>query len=337
ILDNDNAPWRKFRLLRTLQYNSELEVTGTSTHSRQALLHAALAGSAYNLRNRYIAWTSGYRTTLDIAIHHRLLAVKHLRESASNPKAASTNSEYKELLAAMLSMITIDVFSGVAKTCKLHLESCESLIVAYQKRRTGQADSHIIRDLHRIFFYLRVMQIMTSWMCDLRRPTLDGVDRSPTESGDIPTFDECTDDRSYPISREDLQSYMEIDQELKEPFGLLCELIYGIPPRRGTPLLARRKCGPSLGPHVSKRGRPSDTPTPRSLIFHQATIILFCRRVCKMRRHHVQPYVRTLVYHLHQIEEIKDQENIKAGPLLWPTFVAASEAASGVVQTEVLR
>lgn len=160
ILENGNTPWRYFHLARSFQCSSEMEITGTSTAARKALLYAVLACSAYNLHNRYICQEQDDAAGCwaRIAFDHRLQAVKCLRESAGTRDVASTNAEYKELLAAMLSMVTIDVISGDTRTCGIHLDGCGSLIVAYLSHPSkSQKISHTIRALHRIFFFLRSM------------------------------------------------------------------------------------------------------------------------------------------------------------------------------------
>ncbi|KAF9890817.1 hypothetical protein FE257_005388 [Aspergillus nanangensis] len=357
ILDNDETPWRNFHLPRALQCCSELEVTGTSPNSRQALLHAVLSSSAYNLQNRYLGTgqTDLEQRWQSAASHHRLLAVKCLRESAAHPQAASTNSEYKELLAAMLSMVTINVISGDTKTCSIHLKGCESLIIAHQKNRpTGKTTSHIL----------------------LSPPH---ADRHSLDLPSIPIFDHgVTDGRTYPLSLGELQSYLEIDETDAEPFGSSCELIYGIPSNlllllsRTCHLLSQLEKNPSdpttkstsdeledelltwpVEPAVRRLDSSSSSSSSSStsllsssnrqilhhhmLSFHQAIVILFARRVRNMHRHHVQQYVRAVVHHLQQIEHIKHSHNIKAGPVLWPAFVAASEAVSDDTRRDILR
>ncbi|GME49846.1 hypothetical protein FDECE_9932 [Neofusicoccum parvum] len=166
ILDNKNTPWSSFHLPRALQCCSELEVVGRSTPARSALLHAILSVSAYNLQCRHASQNQEAvaRKWAEIGSKYRMQALDFLKTSAGDPLVATTNSEYKELLAAMLSMVTIDVVSGDTRTCDIHLNGCESLIRA--RKRAVVKTSSKTKALHRIFFYLRVMQDATELTCN---------------------------------------------------------------------------------------------------------------------------------------------------------------------------
>lgn len=113
VLDNKDTPWRNFHLPRAYQCCTELEVVGKSSPARSALLHAILSVSAFHLQNKHMHLKQSETAMkwADIASTHRLQALDYLTTSAADPLTASTNSEYKELLAAMLSMVTVDVSS----------------------------------------------------------------------------------------------------------------------------------------------------------------------------------------------------------------------------------
>lgn len=60
--------------------------------------------------------------------------------------------------------------------------------------------------------------------------------------------------------------------------------------------------------------------------FHLALVIFFFHQVHHTRQRLLQQYVGSVIYHLEQIEETKTTHGIVAGPLLWPAFIAASQA-----------
>lgn len=364
ILENGNTPWRHLHLARSFQCSSELEITGTSTSARKALLYAVLACSAYNLHNRYLCQEQGDTLACwaRVAFDHRLQAVKCLRESAAARDVASTNAEYKELLAAMLSMVTIDVISGDTRTCGTHLNGCESLIFAYQSRPSkSRKFSHAVRALHRIFFFLRSMQDGTLHMCDV------APNEIPNENSQVVITQGEPKGRSDALLKE-LESILAIDEHRGEPVSSSCELIYGVPPkllallRRACRLLPQRERDVTssnlmaaceqleediLEWPINDAVRHVDSwplSAGNKLIlqhhmraFHQAIIIFFCRRVQRMHRRHVQQYVKTVIYHLKEIERIKQEQHIWAGPVLWPAFVAALEAISQDTEAEILQ
>lgn len=343
ILDNKNTPWSSFHLPRALQCCSEPEVSGKSTPARSALLHAILSVSAYNLQCRHASQgqESAARKWAEVGLKYRMEALLFLKTSAGDPLVASTNAEYKELLAAMLSMVTVDVVSGDTRTCGLHLSGCESLIRA--RRRGGVKISSKTKALHRIFFYLRVMQDATEFTCSAFQPA-----RTSTES--------------HQSGPDDFETYLDPYEPLvDETFDSASyELIYGLP--QSLLVLVHKTCsllqkintcnGAAFSPRMipvcdqleddilewpveqevarSERTRMDDRNC-RILqhhirAFHNATIIFFCRKIRFMNRKHLQQYVKAVICHLEEIKSIKGKEIINARPLLWPAFVAGEQA-----------
>lgn len=167
---------------------------------------------------------------------------------------------------------------------------------------------------------------------------------------------------------EELESTLAIDEHCAEPVNSSCRLIYGVPPkllallRRACRLLSQKEheitsSNLTLASEqleedilewpINDAVRHLDS-WPLSIgnklilqhhmrAFHQAIIIFFCRRVQRMHRRHVQQYVKTVIHHLKEIEKIKQEQHIWAGPVLWPAFVAASEAISQDTEVEILQ
>lgn len=214
MLDNENTPWHNIHIPRVFQGCTEMEVVGKSSPARSALLHAILSVSAYNLQNRHLleSRTDHARNWEEIGLSHRTQALNALRASASDPSPSWTSSQYKELLAAMLSMVTVDVcfvpkeeflnhllmfqiVSGDTETCKIHLDGCESLIRA--RRRTRAIDTSAkIKALHRIFLYLRIIQ--------------EAMPTASNTQSTYDTFEFGAHDIYYQTGSDDLESYLDL-------------------------------------------------------------------------------------------------------------------------------
>jgi hypothetical protein len=110
VLEVAGNPWQSFMLPRVLQCCTELEILGRSTTPRQALLYAVLTISAYNLQNV----SSGYETYRGpewnrVASSYKGKALRLLESCLGSSILEDTSTDHDELLAAMLSMVTIDV------------------------------------------------------------------------------------------------------------------------------------------------------------------------------------------------------------------------------------
>lgn len=341
ILDNKNTPWSSFHLPRALQCCSELEVAGKSTPARSALLYATLSVSAYNLQCRHASENQDAvaRKWATVGMKYRLEALQFLRTSASNPLVATTNSEYKELLAAMLSMVTVDVVSGDTRTCGTHLNGCESLIKA--RRDQGRVSAKT-KALHRIFYYLRVMQDATELTCDAFRPANNHPGCSINDFNDAEYLDPYEPLINEGLSTASYELIYGLPQSLLVLLHKVCNLLQNINSSENAAI------APSLiqacdqleeeildwpVEEVTTRLQSRRLDEPNSLIiqhhvraFHNAITIFFCRNIRLMNRRYLQGYVQNVISDLVEIEKIKEREMINAGPLLWPAFVAGEQA-----------
>lgn len=115
IIDNPKSPWRALHLPRALQSCGELGTLGATSNTRKCLLHALLSISAYSLANnlRLEGQTKDVDKWLRKALQLRYKAIALLRDSVECDLHSKSRPKYKELLAAMLSMISIDVSYGI--------------------------------------------------------------------------------------------------------------------------------------------------------------------------------------------------------------------------------
>ncbi|OQV06873.1 Fungal specific transcription factor domain-containing protein [Cladophialophora immunda] len=381
VTENSKSPWRTLHLPRALQGSGELEATGTTSNARNALLHTILSVSAYNLVNKYRiqGQEASARKWCKKALQMRFRAVNLLKSCLEENLAVASKRtfpgkpKYKELLAAMLSMITIDVVCGDTRTCRIHLKGCESLIRS-AKRGWKTKYSSKARALHRTFYYLRVIHASTALVSELATDSKDPSATSGTTGEPHKQQQQQQDKLSSNLK--EAESWLGLEQIHSSLDDMSsCEFVYGFPldllllMGRTTELaqqvnLLRRKQWdllliPSLAEACDKLEAevldwPIDArlasllrapvgPETRAIVDHQtravhkALIIYFSRHIRLMHRQHLQPYVESVVTHMEAAEEIKDDAGIVAGPMTWPCFIAASEALTEPLQKRFLQ
>ncbi|KAI1626111.1 putative C6 transcription factor [Exophiala viscosa] len=344
IVDNAKSPWRTLHLPRALQSCGESSALGATSYTRNCLLHALLSTSAYSLVNnlRLEGRTEDIDKWSRKALQLRYQAIGLLRDAVDHDLHSKNRPKYKELLATMLSMVTIDVASGDTGTCGVHLKGCEQLIRSARKSKTKYSVK--ARALHRIFFYLRTIHAST---------TLDKEASGQNSEHDDFQGDLVVDD----------DSWLEMQESMPKDMTS-CDYVYGVPlsllvltrkairvvqavarfRRRNPGLLfsasLSNKCDEvdeeildwpidhelSQCPTMARGDDASKIVYHQTHAFHDAVVLYFSQHVRLMHHRHLKPYVESVLHHLEEIEKIKDGSNVFAGTLFWPAFIAASEA-----------
>lgn len=178
VIDNKKSPWKTIHLPRVLQSAGELCVYGSTPTIRMALRSALLSVSAF-----YLANDSRSRHRIDDATRWvteatrlRGRTLKLLQESVDEGFCHQQSVKYKDILATMLSMITINVrdspssvrpsltkpkvMSGDTGTCKIHLDGAHQFM--NHARIWKSKFSPKARSLHQIYVYLRVIYESTA-------------------------------------------------------------------------------------------------------------------------------------------------------------------------------
>lgn len=239
----------------------------------------------------------------------------------------------------------------------MHLTGIEQLIRSARKSKTKYSSK--ARALHRIFFYLKTIHAST---------TLDKRDYKPRQPS--PTFREDPLQDDLPGDAVDEAEWLDMRES--EPTDMTsCDYIYGVPQSllilmrkavRVVQLIARfrrRHPGVLYSARLSELcddmdeeilSWPIDTELSRcstmthgdaapkivehqTRAFHQAVVLYFSQHVRLMHHRHLKPYVESVLYHLEEIERIKDESKVFSGALFWPAFIAASEAFDADLQT----
>lgn len=110
-LDNPKSPWKTIHVPRALLSTGELFVQGSTSPIRQSLRNSLLSISAFRLSNDYKAQSQHEeaRKWSQKGTCYRLDGIKYLKNAVHVDVACESRPKYKECLATMLSMISINV------------------------------------------------------------------------------------------------------------------------------------------------------------------------------------------------------------------------------------
>ncbi|KAH6973716.1 fungal-specific transcription factor domain-containing protein [Ilyonectria sp. MPI-CAGE-AT-0026] len=366
VIDNRKSPWKTIHLPKVLQGAGELSFAGETTRIRNALRNALLSISAFYLSND--SHTSHREDEAkkwgEVASRHRYDAIGLLKEGVEMDLYGKERPKYKEFLATMLSMITINVMSGDTSTCSVHLDGAEQLITHMSIRKAKF--SRKAHALHRIYLYLRVIYESTAvktWnhggsrfssFLGSRKTMAPGHTAAPKR---IFVEDEDSPSSMVPIESDIVP--------LQDPAAEMAayECIYGIPQsllmmlKEAVEVIdqvehERAEIGTV---HISesleslcddlekdildwpleerlKRCRETNKGISAKIIYHQtrafhnALIIYFSQNVRLLGHRYMRFYVETILDSIEAIERIKIETKILAAPLFWPAFIGATEA-----------
>ncbi|CAD1812610.1 unnamed protein product [Candida parapsilosis] len=159
-------PWKAIYFPRALMAIGELSALGKTSMAKNALLNALLAVSAFNLQSKFPKNSQPMRFYLNLGIALRnqaSLFVKKLLNSKNDVQSGIehcvTQEKYKDVLCAVMTMISVDLVWGTMQDTGLYIAWCGKVIVA--KMAIKKKLSPKARILHRIFSSLKLIQDST--------------------------------------------------------------------------------------------------------------------------------------------------------------------------------
>ncbi|KAF7554152.1 hypothetical protein G7Z17_g3122 [Cylindrodendrum hubeiense] len=348
VIDNGKSPWKTIHLPKVLQGAGELSFAGQTTRIRSALRNALLSISAFYLSND--RHTSHHEDEAkkwgEVASRYRYDAIGLLKEGVEMDLYTKQRPKYKEFLATMLSMITINLISHM------------SIRKAKFSRK-----AHALR---RIYLYLRVIYESTavktrdrggsrfsSFLASSRTmgPGLSAVPKRlfvedeqspssmvPMESDVGPVQDPDAEMAAYEciygipqsllmMLKEAIEVIDEVEHEravtrsvrISESLEVLCEDLEK--EILDWPLEERlKRC------RETNKGISANIIYHQTRAFHNALIIYFSQNVRLLGHRYLRPYVEVILDSIEAIEKIKTETKILAAPLFWPAFIGATEA-----------
>ncbi|KAI8712673.1 Zn(2)-C6 fungal-type domain-containing protein [Fusarium sp. LHS14.1] len=356
-LDNPKSPWKTIHLPRALQSAGELVIQGSTSQIRGALRNALLSVSAFCLSNDKVQiQDEDARKWRKDGICYRGIAIKLLSEAIAPASFSKCRPKYKEFLATMLSMISINVMSGDTASCSLHLDAAHGLIT--HARTWKSKYSNKAQALHRIYFFLRTIYestaIHSTTTCDkLCEARIAGsfCTGEPTNLlYNSPGTPSVTSSRAW-SSGDAYESIYAIPQDLLMLLNRAVELISKVTEARETSI------GTDIPPHmveicdeleksimdyeagyIDADDMSGTASSNLSIIqhmtraFHNAVIIYFAQHTRLVGHRYLQSFVENVLNSIEAIERIKAETKILATPLYWPAFIAASEAFDSRLQ-----
>lgn len=130
------------------------------------MLNALLAVAAFNLQSKFPKNSEPMKFYLNLGIRLRNQASVFVKTllgsksgSQSNIERCVANEKYKDVLCAVMSMISVDLVWGTMQDTNFYIKWCEKVI--YTKMRNKKKLSPKARIMHRIFLSLKLIQDLT--------------------------------------------------------------------------------------------------------------------------------------------------------------------------------
>ncbi|KAI9931696.1 hypothetical protein MW887_010273 [Aspergillus wentii] len=152
---NPNCPWHNIHLPTAMATYAELLVSQRASHTGLSLFHSLLAASCLH-RSMRSRDSSDYDT---LRASTQRIASQHLYVALEEEATGRNPVEYKELLMAILSMVFLEISSGLYNNAQKLLLEAECLI-----RRRGLPESRKssrVRALHHVYTWTRIMSEST--------------------------------------------------------------------------------------------------------------------------------------------------------------------------------
>lgn len=166
VLPLTESPWKTIYFPRALMAIGELGALGKTSTAKNALLNALLAVSAFNLQSKFPKNSDSMKYYLNLGIRLRNQASLFIRKllGSSNDtqleiETCLKNEKYKDVLCAVMSMISVDLVWGTMQDTNFYIKWCSRVIntkMQHKKKLSSKA-----RILHRIFLSLKIIQDST--------------------------------------------------------------------------------------------------------------------------------------------------------------------------------
>lgn len=366
-------PWKTIYFPRALMAIGELCALGKTSTAKNALLNALLAVAAFNLQSKFPKNSAAMKFYLNLGIRLRnqaSLFVKTLlgskSETQSNIERCVASEKYKDVLCAVMSMISVDLVWGTMQDTNFYIKWCEKVI--YTKMTNKKKLSSKARILHRIFLSLRLIQDST---CLDFVNIKDDYDMAAQFGYDVRSrFDADTHSSKGKIEYivdHSRTSPMFVNKKLintnKNDANFATDALYGLPNSlislfSETVLLLREKIyhremyrttPPNFEELVSGLGAKlqnwkldwklvgedkqffslmHEATYHHIMSFYHALTIYFNRLIRDTPPHEIQDKVAQTLEHLNLIQQLIAKDEAHIIPLFWQGFIAGCEAVS---------
>ncbi|RSL53840.1 hypothetical protein CEP51_014815 [Fusarium floridanum] len=358
------SPWSILHFPRALSALSELSIFKRTKHAHTSLFYAVLAVSAFNWDNIHRQQKDSTTYWRNVGEGFRRGARKELERTCETELAGEKSSKYKDILMAILTMVTISVVTGQQEEARSYLLNAELFISLRGAPKVNK--SRKVKLLHSIYLFLRVIEESTYMY--------------PPEKQPFTSLSHALETMLFPSLR---THSLCLGRDLDESCGMAFEFglfgglenqenpaffreIYGFPQdllsfiSRATFLanqisMHRRRC-PELsmttelehhctvleGEICSWKNNSDDAEgdaddpiaafANRAIMshlitaFHCAVLIFFYRRVRQLHPFLLQPFVEKTITNLEAFEQEQRNFSLVNCGIVWPGFIAGAEA-----------
>lgn len=367
-------PWKTIYFPRALMAVGELAALGKTSTAKNALLNALLAVAAFNLQSKFVKNSDQMKFYLNLGIRLRNQATVFVRTLLgshgtlkSDIERCVASEKYKDILCAVMSMISVDLVWGTMQDTNFYIKWCEKVI--YTKMTHKKKLSAKAKILHRIFLSLKLIQDSTcldlanikedydmtsQFDHDVRLRFLGDIRTTPKGKIDYivdsrvlsPMFvnkklintdkndDNFATDALYGLPTSLIGLFSETVQQLRKKI-YHSEAFGNVPSQFGeqTALLLAKLRNWKLDWKLTKDdgtflSTMHEATYHHIMSFYHALTIYFDRLIQEVASEAVQGKVEQTLQHLNLIQKLIAKDEAHIIPLFWQGFIAGCEAES---------
>ncbi|VUC25759.1 unnamed protein product [Clonostachys rosea] len=290
-----------------------------------AIYHSILAASAFHM------WQSNplQRAFHHVASQHKQKALFFLQTALDTMRSSA---EFKLLLIAMLSLVTVDVMSGAEADFAVHLYATVQL---RKSRRHWKVISSATQQLNEISEFLTLLARTVSFKSSSPLWCADNGDGDNNDDVSLAQGSNQCLGYMYgitPVIANAIQEtckLAEIISRIEErQCGTLPERVRQACEDLGDLLLAWTLDETEVNSTAHEEMR--DVFKHHAHAWHHAALIYYCRRVQKLPAGELREEASIVAGHMHAVETLKatlrsDQAS-RMAPITWPAFIASCDA-----------
>ncbi|RSL41410.1 hypothetical protein CEP54_015829 [Fusarium duplospermum] len=170
------SPWSILHFPRALSALPELSIFKMTKHAHTSFFYAVLAVSAFNWDNIHRQQKDSTTYWRNVGEGFRRGARKELQRTCETELAGEKSSKYKDILMAILTVVTISVVTGQQEAARSYLLNAELFIGLRGAPKVNK--SRKVKLLHSIYLFLRVIEEST-YMYPPEKQPLTSLSRAP--------------------------------------------------------------------------------------------------------------------------------------------------------------
>lgn len=381
VLPLTESPWKNIYFPRALMAIGELGALGTTSTAKNALLNALLAVLAFNLQSKFPKNSDSMKYYLNLGISLRNQASLFIRKLLGSSKDTQLeietclkNEKYKDVLCAVMSMISVDLVWGTMQDTNFYIRWCGRVINTKMQHKTKLSPKAKV--LHRIFLSLKIIQDSTCLDINNIRYDYKLIDEQGYDINGENFITNNSIKKDTPVEKNQPNPTPQfINKKLintkhhNENFAT--DALYGLPNSliklfASTVRILRRKIYNTEHTLVNEKylqevqelatsiasweldwklfavtdGEKKFYSSMHEVTYHHimsfyyGLSIYFNRLIKEQNASELQDMVKETLHHLNSIQSLLSREDVGIIPLFWQGFIAGCEAITPQLQAE---